>query len=274
MLDAFRYPLSGDARYRTLVAGVLLSALGVLVLPAVFVAGYYGRVLAASSTGRCEPPRFDGFGALFVQGLKTWAVVAIYLLLGVSVVVAVGIAALVLGEMGTGAGTWVGLLALVLAVLVLLGVFMIPAWFFFPAVMIHVARNDSVAAAFDGRAIADVVTDRRYLKAWAGGVAVLLIGSVVYALTGGFAGLVASMVVSAPSASGTSLGGHVIGVAVNFYCQVVAFHLFGRGYGAAIEEDDPRSESTPDTVPEYDGWGAEARAWRERRRRERNERTR
>lgn len=277
MFDAFRYPVSGDGRFRTLAVGVSLSSLGALVLPAVPVAGYYGRVLASSSTGRVEPPRFDGWGALFVQGLKTWTVVAIYLLVGLFVLLALGVTALVLGELGTG-GALVGALALIVGVLLLLGLFMIPAWFFFPAALIHVARTDSVTAAFDVRTIAGVATDRRYLGAWAGGVVVLLLGSLGYVVAGGTGGLLAGLLLPGTPVSGASIAGHVVGAGINFYCQVVAFHLFGRGYGAAIEtsyDADPESSPTPAVEgkpdPEYDGWGAESRAWRERRRRERDD---
>lgn len=280
MQDALGYPLRGEVPARTLATGALLSALGVLIIPGVFVAGYYGRVLAGSAAGDRRPPEFVRWRALFVQGMKTWAVVAAYLALAFGLAVLLGVASIALGDLGTGAGAAVGLLAWVVAGLTVLGFAFGPAWFFLPAVLTRVARADDVGAAFEVRPICRLAVRREYLVGWLAGAAVLLVGSVAYGIAGA-PGALSSAVVgnpAAPLAAAVGLLGHAVGATVNFYCQVTAFHLFGRGYGAAGEAgraasaDEEPAEAVDDgstEEPRYTGWGAEAREWRARRREER-----
>lgn len=280
MRDALGYPLRGEVPRRTLATGALLSALGVLVIPAVLVAGYYGRVLAASAAGDRPPPEFVRWRALFAQGLKTWAVVATYLGLAFGLAVGLGLLAITLGEMGTGAGAAVGLLAWAVAGLTVLGFAFGPAWFFLPAVLARVASADDVGAAFEVRPLCRLAVRREYLAGWLAGATALGVGSVAYGVAGA-PGAVSSALPgtsTAPLAVAVGLAGHAVGAAVNFYCQVVAFHLFGRGYGAAAaalrtasgdEEVATDEAAAPADEPRYTGWGAEAREWRERRRRER-----
>ncbi len=273
--DVLAYPLRGEVPWRTFATGALLSALGVLVLPGILVAGYYGRVLAGSAAGDRRPPEFVRWRALFVQGLKTWTVVAVYAGLALALVLLLGAAAIVLGRLGTGLGSVVGLLAWIVAGLLVLGALFGPAWFLLPAVLTRVARTDDIRAAFDARTIARITRRNEYLVAWFAGATLLLAGSLAYGIAGS-PGAIAETAGGSPAsvlAVGLGLVGHAVGAAVNFYCQVVACHLFGRGYAAAADavstvpaEEEPAARADE---PRYTGWGAEAREWRERRREER-----
>lgn len=230
------YPLSGESPARTVAVGVVSSSLGLLILPALVVTGYYGRVLSRSSRGEDAPP-FGNLGGLLVDGFRTWLAVGAYVAAGVGLFLGFSVAALALGAAGTGLGTGVGLLALLTLGLSVLGIFAFPAWYFVPAALTRVAREESVGAAFDLRAIGRVVFDRRYFAAWFAGCALLAVGTAGYAALR-FVNL------------GVPLVGHLIGAAINFYCQTAAFYCFGRGYAAATDE-----EVTDETVADEEMTG-------------------
>lgn len=289
MFDVLRYPVSGTSPLKRFATGVVLSALGILIVPAIFVAGYYGRILVASAAGNRQAPTFDDWPSLFVQGLKTWAVVGVYLTLALITAVSLGMAAMLLGSLGLGAGAAVGLVAWVLAGAVVVGFFLIPTWFFLPAAMTRAGRIDDIGAALDVRLIGRIAVNRRYLANWSAGLVVLAIGSTAYVFVGGMNWFVESMnwlppmlpVASSvsPTVGMSPLLGHLFGVTVNFYCHLTAFHLFGRGYAAALDTiaDDGRPSRRDGTSRDdesvdrhaNDEWGAAARRWRERRREER-----
>ncbi|MFC4448113.1 DUF4013 domain-containing protein [Halorussus aquaticus] len=234
-MDSLRYPLSGESSARTVAVGAMLSSLGLLILPAVVVTGYYGRVLVRSSRG-ADAPGFEDFGDLFADGLRTWLTLGAFAVVAAGLFVGFGAVALALGAAKTELGAGVGALVLAILVLPILSLFASPACYFAPAALTRVSREQSVAAAFDLRAVWAVVFDRRYFGAWLAGCGLLAVGSV------GYGGLLSVDF-------GVPLASHVLGAAVNFYCGTVAFHCFGRGYAAATG-DEAGSE---DAVADEDG---------------------
>ncbi|UPW00658.1 DUF4013 domain-containing protein [Halorussus gelatinilyticus] len=269
-MDWLRYPLSGETPARTLAVGAALSALGVLILPALVVTGYYGRVLDRSSRG-ADAPSFESVGDLLASGFRTWAVLAGYLLVGVVAVAVLGVITLVLGGANTGLGAAFGALVIGALLVTAVGLLAFPAWYFVPAALTRVAREQSIRAGFELRAVWRVISDRRYFARWLAGFGAFAGGSV------GYAGLSALDV-------GVPLVGHVLGTGLNFYSGVVAVHLWGRGYAAASDEsavadspatDSPAADSAPDSTADRADdrepgrsaeWGADAARWRERRR--------
>lgn len=273
-MEPLRYPVSGESPLRTLGVGIALAALGPLVLPALVVTGYYGRVLVRSS--RDEPaPSFSNVGGLLADGLRTWLAIGTYIAIGVGVAIGLGVAALALGEAGTGLGAEVGLAAVAMLALIAVGLFVFPAWYFTPAALAGLAEERRFGAAFDFGSVRRVVFDRRYFLGWLAGCGLLVAGSAVYYAL-------------ASVEFGVPFVGHVAGAAVNFYCQISAFHCFGRGYAAAADDEsevgetaagDERrtgesdsecrtSENDPEREADDDSeaWGAAAQRWRERRR--------
>lgn len=270
-----RYALSGESSAKTVVLGAVLSSLGVLVLPAAVVTGYYGRVLARSSRG--DPaPRFEDVGGLLVDGFRTWLAIATYLTAGFLLAVGLGVAALALGAASTGFGAEVGALALALLALLVVGVVAFPAWYFVPAAMTRLAREGSVGAAFDFGSMKQVIFDRQYFLRWLAGCGLFAVGTALY-------------YAFAAVDPGVPVVGHVLGAAVNFYCQTAAFYCFGRGYAAATD-DEPAESASSDSARERsqgrsgasatdavasaeadvevrpsDEWGVEAERWREER---------
>lgn len=300
--EALRYPLAGDGAGRTIAVGALLSALGILVVPAVLVAGYLGRVLASSAAGEAAPPGIATPAGLLVHGLKSALVSGVYTGVVVASGLAVGLAGVAAVTSGDTALVLVGLALLLVVGLAALGLLWLPVWFFVPAALARLADAGSVRAALDVRAVASVATDRRYLARWAVGFGLFFVGWSAYRLAAGVAfGLVPSPLTSLTAVP--SLVAHALGAGVNFYCHVAAFHAFGRGYGAAagtLEEaadvtstekvtDATSTERAPAVTStaadrstgqdagagsacrgrQDEAWGAEAERWRLERLRER-----
>ena len=213
--DALAFPTNRDGWLRTVVVGGLLSLLGVLVVPAIVVNGYYVRVLRAGIEGDDEPPGFSGWGRLFVDGLVVLVIEVVYvglpllaLVLGIGLVTGLSVLSSGLEDGGSvlaGVGAVGGLGAIaVVAVMALVS-------YLLPAALARYAATGEASAAFAFRRVLDVAFTGDYL------VAVLLAVAVSVVL-----GLVGSVLLIV-----------FVGVFVLFYLQVVVYYLFGRGYAAA-----------------------------------------
>lgn len=280
MFTALRFVLAGDRPLRTLAVGAALSSLGVLLLPGVFVAGFYGRILARSAEGGpgeptgsaavtdpsapADPwpaaealPAFTEWRSLGTHGLKTWLVAALYLTAGGTVAFGIGGLALALGAtLGNGLGATLGAVAYALLGATVLGLLSLPAWFFMPVALTRLALTGRVSAALELRRVLRTAIRRAYLVRWLAGVALLALGWAAYL------GLsLGELPVDFGLAH--SVIGHVAGATVNFACQILAFSLFGRGYAAAVRGsdhdpllDDVTAQITP---PSQEGWGHDGR---------------
>lgn len=228
--DALRYPLNGDGWLRTILVGGLLIILQVLVLPLFFVQGYYVRILRGVANGDPDPPRFDDWVDLFVDGLKLFVVNILFALVMVAVLALVGIvfgggsllaggsidpstAGVVSGALGAA-----GVAILVVALLLLTYVG--------PAMFTNFAREDSIAAAFDVSTILSGALTVEYLVAW-------LLALVVGLVLGSIASFLSLL---------------VVGIFGLFYLQVVTYYLFGRGFVEGLEANGSGGESTAATV--------------------------
>ena len=213
--DALRYPLRGDGWVRTILIGGLLTILSVLVLPAFLVQGYYVRVLRAVANDDPDPPAFDEWVALLVDGVKLF-VVNVVVVLAVIVVqagvaVVLGTGSFLAGTAGvsdpSAAGGVVGLLGIGV---LLAGIVAIT--YVAPAMLVNFAREDSLTAAFDVSTVLSGALSVEYLIAWLLAVAVGLV-----------LGTVASI-----------LSLLVVGIFGLFYVQVVTYYLFGRGFADGL----------------------------------------
>ena len=229
--DALRYPLNGDGWLRTILVGGLLTILQVLVLPLFFVQGYYVRILRGVANDDPDPPRFDDWVDLLVDGLKLF-VVNILVVLAVFVVLAlVGIVfgggsllAGGAGEPGSGAGIASGVLgAAGVAVLVAVSLLLT---YVAPAMFTNFAREDSIAAAFDVSTVLSGALSVEYLVAW-------LLAIVVGIVLGSIASFLSLL---------------VVGIFGLFYTQVVTYYLFGRGFADGLAANESGGEATAATV--------------------------
>lgn len=174
-----------------------------LIIPFIFVLGYFVRVFRAGAYGERVQPGFNDWGRLFVDGVKLLGILFVY-----GFVVNIPGFALVVGiEPGVGVlGTaWI-------AVMFAVSFFVT---YISPAVVTNFAVKDSFVAAFDLRTIVAGAFTTDYLTA-------VVSGMIIY-LVLGFIAMVLSFV--------------LVGVFVFFYVQVAVIYLFGRGYGSALNFD-------------------------------------
>ena len=217
--EALVFPRSDDDWLETVLIGGVLSLLGVLLVPAIFVNGYLLRVMGAAVRVEENAPRFEDWGDLFVDGLLVWVVELVYVgLPTVFLVFVVGSFTLVTSvssSAGAGPTPWTTAGAgLVVAVVLLavVGILLLLAAFLLPAALANFARTGDVGAAFHLRTVAGAAFTGEYV------IAVLLAIGVSVVL-----GLVGSV-----------LSVMVVGFFVLFYLQVVVYHLFGQGFAAGL----------------------------------------
>jgi hypothetical protein len=209
------YPTESDDWIVTILIGTVLTLVSFLLIPIFLLYGYLVRVLRAGMDDAPEPPVFDDWGALFIEGLVATVIIFVYQLIPL-IVFAVTVGGSV-AAMATGTRTGAGLgmaglfggfllssvLALVFGYVGLIGV-------------ANYAREGDFGAGFDVGVITDVATSSDYAIPWAVGVVIFLVAGVV----GGIP---------------------ILGQAVLFYASIVAMKLVGRGFAAARGADTTAS---------------------------------
>lgn len=268
--DALEYPFRGeDAATRLLVGGALpflgiaiylvglllvfllvgIFVLPLAIVPRVFLWGYLVAVVAAVLAGNEEPPGFDDWKRLGVDGLKAVLVSIGYSLPLVLFVVALGVVAAVTGafaeQANTAAASAVGVLLVGFALAA--AIYSLLLYYLLPAAIVNMVRADDVAAAFHLRTVRDVAFDGDYLVAWLLAAVVLVVGSLV--------ALPLYLV--------------LVGFVVRFYTLVVAAYLVTRGSMASMGWSSPvgardaalsRDADSPASDPEAGGDGDERTA--------------
>ncbi|WP_297885861.1 DUF4013 domain-containing protein [uncultured Halorubrum sp.] len=203
-----------DALVTTLIGGVLLLA-SPLLIPSFLVLGYLARVIRRTADGDDEPPAFDEWGDLLVEGLKAFAVTFVYSLVPLAVLAvaaAFGVGAAVLGS-AEGAGGLLGglvggLVALALVVVALAA--SLAGLYVTPAALAAVAESGRVGDGFALGTLWGIVTKRAYAVGWLTAAAVV------------FAGALAIGVLSIVPVLGT-----IAGFFVQFYAVVAAAAIIG-----------------------------------------------
>lgn len=200
----------------TVLIGGVLTFLGFLIVPMFLVYGYVVRALRATIEGESQPPAFDDWGTLLVDGLKVWLVSVIYMLVPIVVgLVTVGGAMLAMATgdpVGAGAGM-VGMFAGMALTFVLALVFGYVA----VAAVVNFAHEGRLGAAFDFGRLRGVVFHRDYAVAWLLSILAFVAAGVV---------------------AGVPLVGWLLAPFVSFYALVVAARLWAGGYADALEMTD------------------------------------
>lgn len=212
---ALQYPTESDEWLQTIAIGGVLTLFGFLLFPLFLVYGYAVRVVQECTAENSEPPAFEDWGGLLVDGLQVWVITIVYLLVPLvvgAVTIGGSIAAMATGTstgVATGlAGLGIGLLATTVLSL-LFGYVAVAA-------VVNFARTEEFGAAFDFEVIRQVIFDRDYAVAWAISVAVLVV-----------AGAIAGALNSVPFL------GAIIGAFVTFYALAVAATLWADGFERA-----------------------------------------
>lgn len=130
---------------KTLLGG-LFVALSFVLVGVFFVMGYMARVARNVAAGRDLPlPEWDGYGDMFVEGLKLFVVSIAYMAPTILVYAAVMAAAVVSGQ--TEAAEALGVLSGCMLLLVI--PFSILLLLMLPVALMSVAMTGSVSSAFD-----------------------------------------------------------------------------------------------------------------------------
>lgn len=221
--DSLTYPTKGDSGIARILIGGGLLLFSFLIVPLFAVMGYFVQTLVGASRGETEPPAFEDWGALIVDGLKAFVVSIAYslvpLVLFVVLMLVIGFGAPAGGDSaGTGAlFAGVGILMMLLYLVVALVINYV-----LPAAITNFAREGSIGAAFDFEALKPVLTSGSYVKA------VLLMFGV--ALVVGVAFSIFAMI---------TLGlGYIAAPFVYFYIYLAGAYMFGTAFGdvAGIEQ--------------------------------------
>ena len=238
--EALRFPVAGDSALKNHLIGGVLGILGFLLIPAFFVQGYLVRVLRVAVEGGDEPPVFDEWGDLLVDGLKLFVVTLAYfivptIVMFVSIFAFVGVASVSTGAPGevpssafAGAGIDGLLLLLVSMLLFFLAAYLVPA------AAANFARHDDLGKAFEFGTVVDAAFSADYFVAV---VFAILVGLIVGAVT-----VFLSIIVV----------GLILVPFLSFYTQVATYYLFGRGFAKAMDLDGPGGATGTGTARPYE----------------------
>lgn len=218
MLEAaLRYPTTGEAGLERLLIGGVLLLLSALVIPAFLVFGYLVRSLAAVAAGATEPPGFDDWEGLLVDGIKAFVVAIAYgivpVVLAAAALVPVSVGVGTNGDGPTEILTGLGIVAVLLSFVVVIAVAYVVM-----AAFSNFAVEGRLGAAFDVGTVGRLATSEPYV------VAVVLAIVVQVAL---------GMVITAAIVFTFGLALFVfipLGAFVNFWVSLVTVSLFGTAY--------------------------------------------
>jgi hypothetical protein len=226
---------SDDAVVTLLIGGVLLLA-SPLLIPAFAVLGYVVRVLRRTADGDDEPPVFDAWGELLVDGLKAFVVAFVYSLLPLGVVavaagLSIGTLAVVPGGETAGVGTVVVGLIVLVAGLVSLLVSLV-GLYVTPAALAAVADSGRVGDGFALGTLWGVISKRAYATGWLTAAVVVLAGSLAVGVL-----------------SVVPILGTIAGLFVQFYALVAAAAIVGWTWADVRPVATDSTESEPAERP-------------------------
>ncbi|MGQ4555668.1 DUF4013 domain-containing protein [Halobellus sp. GM3] len=232
--QSLQYLRTDDGWVTTVLIGGFLSLLSVLLVPTFLVMGYLVRVARGTMHGDEQPPVFDEWGDLFVDGLKAFVVAFVYgLVPGIIAAVVVGGSVLSFVAGGSAESTsllGLGMVGLFVGGLAAFALSLLAAYVA-PAAIAAFAETDRLGAAFSLGELRPVLTSGAYATAWLSGVAVLI-----------GAGVIAGLLNAVP------VIGTIAGAFVGFYAGVSAYYLIGHAWGELRhldvgERGDPIDES-------------------------------
>ena len=236
--ESVNYLRNSDDWLTTVIIGGVLGLLSVFVVPTFLVLGYVMRVLRRTMRDDEEPPVFDDWGDLLVDGLKAFVVAFVYALVPGLVALAFGVVGF-FGVVG-GAGADSGGLAALGSVTILVGLLFafvlgLVAAYVTPAALANYAEKDRIGAGFAVGDLRPVLTSGQYATAWLTAVAVLV-----------GAGILAGVVGAIPFLG--VLLGPVAGALLGFYATVAAYYIVGRAWGD-LHEIELREEEVSGRQP-------------------------
>ncbi|MFC6904152.1 DUF4013 domain-containing protein [Halalkalicoccus tibetensis] len=211
--EAVGYLKGSDDAVTTVILGAVMTLFAFLIVPLFAAMGYMVRVLDRTARGDGEPPVFEDWGELIVDGAKATAIAFVYALIPTAVLVAFVVSGGLLGASGSdllgtigGIGIFVGFvvwLALTLAVA-----------YAVPAALANFAETRRLGAGFDWATMRRALADRAYATGWLTAFVIVVAGGVV----GGLLNAVPVI-------------GFIASAFVGFYTAVAAYYVIGHTWG-------------------------------------------
>ncbi|AFK19562.1 DUF4013 domain-containing protein [Haloferax mediterranei ATCC 33500] len=198
-----------------------------LIIPMFLLFGYLVRVLGATASGDPEPPAFDDWGGMAVDGVKGFVVTLVYGFVPFALIaVSFGIG---MGGAGTGNDAAAGILGGIGALGMLVSfVALFVLYYLVPAALTNMAVEGDFGAAFDFSRLKDILLSVDYLVAW---LIPFLIAFVAQAVT--------SLLVT------VTFGlGFILVPTIQFYTNVAVFYMFGRAFGKVTGVGAPQQSAT------------------------------
>ena len=208
------YPTRRDNWLMTVLIGGVLVLLGFLVVPLILVYGYVVRVIRETHEDQPEPPVFEEWEQLLVDGLKAVAIGIVYMLIpGLVAALTIGSA---LASFATGGNVGATAAGLVFG-LTVSTILALAFGYVATAALVNFVREDRLGAAFDFTVLRQVIFHRDYAIPW-------LIALLVF--------VVAGVIGSIPAI------GWILTPFVTFYAMTVAGNLWSSGVSAALDSTD------------------------------------
>ncbi|NGM69739.1 DUF4013 domain-containing protein [Natronolimnobius sp. AArcel1] len=216
--DGLSYPVRGEWVGRTII-GSVLGFLSFLLIPVVFLMGYFVRVLETTVAGANEPPAFEDWGELFIKGISAILIGLVYSLVpAILYVILVSVLLGTGGALGGDGGVLAGLGFMSMLTFIPLMMFIS---YIVPAALTNYARTGDISAAFDIGVIKSVAFSVDYLVAM---LLPIVVGVVVW---------VAAFVLA------VTIIGLLFVPVLYFYMYVAIFRMFG----SAFAKTDPTTQT-------------------------------
>lgn len=217
--DGLSHPLAGENAIERVIIGGLLGFGSFLIVPMFALFGYLVWVLDGAAHEAPEPPAFDDWGDMIVDGLKGTVVALVYGL--VPLILMVGSFAVIGGGAVLGSDTARGILGgLGLIGILVSFLAMLLLYYLVPAALAGMAVEGDIGGAFDVDTLTDALFSVEYLVAW-----------LIPVLLGLFLNIVTLILVF-------TIFGLLLVPFINFYAQVAIFYMFGRAFGEAVGVGD------------------------------------
>jgi hypothetical protein len=200
-----------------LIGGVLLVFF-FLLIPVFAFNGYLLRVIGTTVEGESEPPAWNDWGELIIDGIKFSIVGLVYSI--VPIVAIFGIGGVLLGLGGAAGDSGGGIIAgfgLITMLLLIPVLFLV--YYIVPAALANMAVEGSLGAAFDFSLLKNVVLTSDYFIA-------VLMPIVVGIITNIVSNILAITVI-----------GLVLVPFVTYYGQVAVFRMFGTAFASQTNKN-------------------------------------
>ncbi|MFP4590184.1 MAG: DUF4013 domain-containing protein [Halobacteriales archaeon] len=210
--DAVQYPMNRSNWLTTVIIGGLLWIFSFLLIPLFFVYGIAIRAMQRTMAGDDEPPQFEDWGELLVDGVQAWLIGLIYTIIPLVLmwfIVGTALVGAIVGGEGSLGAAVAGALFGVLIVSIIALVFGYVA----SIAVVNFAREGTFGAGFDFDVIGQVVTSTDYLIAFIVVVVLFFVVGIVTAIP---------------------LIGWIIAPFLTFYLSLVAARILAGGFEDAL----------------------------------------